>query len=265
MNKLGKKLLGLALAAAMAVSALSPMAVSAAGPSVQANQTVYQTAKSGSSSTQSIYVYDLTKSQTIKKSTVKSSDSKVAKLYALQKSTYSTSDKTEYYESGMKDSNYSYNDYSYLIRLRLLKAGKTTVSFKIGSKTYKTNLTVMGYTNPLSSVKITGINKGKSVASKLNKQNSANLTLKKTAKNAVISLKAKKGWKITDVSMTYYKDNGGYSYSNERYSYYSYGEGKSSVALRVGNLVGKGKYNVNISMKNTSNGGYLNCSYYINN
>ena len=265
MNKLGKKFLGLVLAAAIAVTALSPMAVSASEPQISEKQTIYRTSsKSGSASYQSISVYDLAKSDTIKKSTVKSSNTAVAKLYALEKYNSSYSSKTQYYDSSMKDSDYSYNDYAYYIRLKLLKAGTTNVSFKIGSKSYKTSVTVKNYVNPLSSVKITGINSGKNIASKLKKQNSANLTLKKTTKNAVINLKAKSGWKITDVSLDHMKDNGTYSSNDERYSYYSYGEGKSTVALRVGTLTGKEEYRVTISMRNASNGGYLTMYYNIN-
>lgn len=268
MNKIAKKIFGVALAAMMAVTTLSPMAVQAADePQIEAPKTVYLSSSKGTENA-FIQVFNLKESQMVKKSSVKSSNSKVAKLNYLDTSISKYSGKTEYFQSGMEDSSYNNSYNSNYIGLELLKAGKSTISFKIGSKSYSTDITVKKYTNPLRSVQISGISSGKNIASKLKKRSDANLTLKKSAKNAVIKLKAKSGWKISNVSLARNKKvtyGDSYSYYDRVDSYnYASSKGASSVSLRVGTLKGKQPYTVEVRMKNTKDGGSMDCYYFIN-
>lgn len=76
------------------------------------------------------------------------------------------------------------------------KAGTTTVSFKVNSKTYKTKVTVRKYTNAISSVKI-----GKTTlsSSKFNTSSVCNLSYSKFAnKKSTVTIKLKKGWKLVN-------------------------------------------------------------------
>lgn len=265
MNKIAKKLFGFVLAAAMTVTALSPAAVQAAEttPYVEADQTIYRT-RSTSTTTNSIYVGNLTKSQTIKKSSVKSSNTKVVKLRYLEKYVSDYSYKTQYYTE-QSDHEYGHKSYGYYIGVELLKAGTSKVSFKIGDESYSTKITVKNYTNAIDTMKITGISSGKNIASKLKKQNNASLTLNKNVKNAAVTVKAKSGWKVTNVYVNSLEKVSEYSYhTEEQYGYYAYGDGKSSVSLKVGTLQGKKPYTIRVVLKNTSNGGEMSCYYYIN-
>ncbi|MBQ8527073.1 MAG: hypothetical protein IJ429_01245 [Lachnospiraceae bacterium] len=262
MRKTIKKFLTIALAATVAVSAFTPVTAKAAD--VPSSMTIYRTSKSGTSNT-SIYISNLKKSATIKKSSVKSSDKKVATINYLNKDTYNSTYNYKYY-NGSKDNTYKNSYANYYISLSLKKAGTSTISYKLDGKTYKTKVTVKNYTNPLKSVKISGISGN--LAGKLKKQNSAKAKLKKSPKNATVKLTANKNWKITGVSLSTVKkikQDGGTSYSTqEQYSYYAYNGGKSSATLRVGNLSKKNAYQVNVNMVNTKTGGSLYCTYNIN-
>ena len=76
------------------------------------------------------------------------------------------------------------------------KAGKTTVSFKYGSKTYKTVLTVLKYKNPISSITIGNT---KISSSKFKSRNTYNLKYSTFANKKVkVNFKLKSGWQLTE-------------------------------------------------------------------
>lgn len=200
-----------------------------------------------------IEVY-LGKSDTIKKSSVKTADSKVAKLYRFEKYTGST--EYEYFLKGYTSGKNSV--YRYEIGVQLLKKGKTTVSFKVGSKTYKTKITVNAYQNPLKKAEILG----KNYAGKLKDQNYYNkIKNTKTKKNQKFSFEANTNWKIGAVSVYEY-EKGSYSSSYSRN--WNYQSAKSKVTLDVGTLTKNKYYAVELCMKNTKTGGSLWCYYRIN-
>lgn len=80
------------------------------------------------------------------------------------------------------------------IYLKLKKAGKTTVSFKYKSKTYKITVTVQKYKNPVSSIKIGNTKLASSKFKTLSTQ-----TLKYSSyanKKQKITISLAKGWKL---------------------------------------------------------------------
>lgn len=239
-----RKLGGIILAVAMLAS-MMPAAVVNAAPSVSKNQTLYRSSKS-SNSYVSIYVNNLG-SSTIKKSSVKSSNTSVAKPYSIYDSKYSS--KTEYFDGSKARSNSSHYGY---IELKASKAGTATVSFKVGSKSYSSKVTVKDYVNPVKSIKISGVNSGKNLAS-LTKSNSyvSGLT-SKTTKNAKVQVTAASGWKITEIYTSDYN-------SGDHYNYYN-NKGKTSATLNAGTFT-KGRSYVNVTFTNTKNGASLSTSY----
>ena len=259
MKKLTKHLAAVAMALAVAVTALVPVTAEAK-PVYNEKVTVYRgNANTSYSSYSSLYIGGLKKSDTIKKSSVKSSNTKSVKLNYLEKS--SSSYQTEYFSGS---NGYSNNYYSYYIGLNLLKPGKSTVSFKVGSKTYKSVVTVVKYENPLKTAKILG----KNYAGKLKSQNTSykDIKAKSTQKNQTFTFEANKNWKISSVEISKQEkvDKNSYYSSTytQRWSYSSSPKGK--VSCGVGNIE-KGKYyQVNVSMTNTKTGGSMTVAYYIN-
>lgn len=249
-----KKLFAMALAVTVAVTAVP---VSAA-PTYSKDQTLYMTSSSAGSSYASVSIQNLTKSQTIAKSSVKTSNSKVAKLYYLERSTSDYSYKTDYFEKGMNSYEGGSKSYSYHIGLKLQKAGTANISFTIkgikGKKTIK--VTVKKYANPVSSMKISGISGD--LKNKTKSSNSvSNLKLTKTTKNAAVSVKANKGWKIQAVQL--------YDVANDCTTrMYSYSKPVSSAKLNVGTLTKNKAYRVEVTFVNSSSGSTLYCYYYIN-
>ena len=253
MKQLVKKVFAAALALTVMFTMLAPVTAEAA-VTYNKSQTLYRTSKSGTSYT-GIQVSGLTKSQTIKKTSVKSDKTSVVKPWYLERST--SSYKTEYFSSNM--TGYSYNYYSYYIGLELKKAGTAKVSFKIGNKTYKTTIKVKNYTNPLSSVTLTGVNSGKNIASKMNSSNyCSTLKLTKTTRNAVVKVKPKSGWKVTSINV----EN---SQTGDTMSISNYGtKGVSNASLKVGTLTKNKRVTLRITcVDKTGASVYMN--YYINN
>lgn len=254
-SKFMTKLLATVMAAAVVVTAVPATAMAA--PVYNKSQVLYMT--SGTyTSYNSISVSNLKKSQTIEKSSVKSSNEDVAQPYAVGSSTSEYSYRTDYMEKNMKPNQSSSKYYSGSISLKLAKAGKTTVSFKIkGVKgTQKVNIQIKKYTNPVKSLKISGINgdlKNKTKSSTA----SSYLKLNKTVSNASVKVTAAKGWKISEVSV--------YDTENERYTRInSYSKPFGSGTLYLGKLEKNKQYRVSVEFTNPSDGGSLSCYYYIN-
>ena len=180
-----------------------------------------------------IEITGLKKSQRVK--AVKSSDKSVAKIAAVNQHYYSS--KTI---KVAKDSVvYNWNEGSASIKIKVLKKGKTTVSFKIGSKTYKTKVYCMKWTMPIKSLKITGINKNKNIVNKL--QSSWSTASSAYLDNAYVSSARIKttpnsGWKVTEISVT--NDTTGYGRSLSRSA------GIKSYVY--GKLIKKNNYRINI-------------------
>ena len=132
-----------------------------AAPNYQKTQTFYMTNKNGVKSAASVYVGNLSKSQTIKKKniSINKAGKSVVKLVSANYNKYTTSTEKVYF-TGAANSKNSKNSYYYEIYLNLLKKGSATLAFKITNSSngkttsYKTTLTVKNYTNPLKTAKI---------------------------------------------------------------------------------------------------------------
>ena len=246
-----KKICGVLLATVLLVTMFSSTAFAAI--SIPKSQTVYLRSKSGTTSYTGIVgiaVDGMTKKQKITKSSVKSSNTSVIAPTSMYRNASDSS-----YQS-FENSGYDYSRssaYSY-IDLVAKKPGTATVSFKIGSKTYKTKVTVKNYVNPAATIKIPGVNSGKNIASKFKSQNYASGKQAKTVKSGKISVKAASGWKLTNISVY---DNR----TNQTISYWS-SKGVSSVSLPVAfALKAKGRYDYTFTFKNTKNKAELQLSY----
>lgn len=223
MKRFTSKIISFALAAAFAVTSV-PMTAQAA-PSVPSSGIVYM-ASTDSPTYTSLSIYNLGKSDRFK--SVKSSSKSVAEIYSSSYTNGSYNTKTVYVDKNMKDYNYNSSYYDGAIGLKLKKAGKTKISFKIGSKSYSTQLTVKKYTNPAKSITISGVNSGKNFASKTKSSKNAAIKVTKKSSNAKIAISAQKGWKVSKISF--------YNYASSCSCSYSYGKGVSSTSVNVGSL-----------------------------
>lgn len=257
MRKLTKKLMGAVLAAAVALTAL-PVTASAA-VSYSKKQVVYLT-PGVSDGWNTLYVYGLKKGQTIKKSSIKSSKKSVLEVSYVQNG---TSTYKNYSYTAKKNKTTSFTDRYAYISYHMKKAGTATISYKIGTKTYKTKVTLKKYTNPLKSITISGVSGGKNIASKVNKSTNASLKMTKSSSNGSVKISTKSGWKITYASVDVYKHTDKVDSLLFSRGYYSYSKPASSVTLKVGSMSKSNRYYVNISCQSTS-GGYLYISYAIN-
>ncbi len=150
--------------------------------------------------------------------------------------------------------NGSYSQIEFIAK----KAGTATISFKVGGKTYKSKVTVKKYTNPLKTVKITGVNSGKNIASKVKKKNEVSLSLKKTKTNAKLTIKPAKNWKVTDVSFS-----DGTNYNSKVDKTYSKGFSKTKT-YKLKTLKKSHAYYLIIELKNKKNGATQHVYYNIN-
>lgn len=240
-RQLFKKQVCMALAILLAVTVAMPQSVQAA-ISAPPSLTYYD----DGAEYISFSVDGLGKNQEVKKSSVKSSNTGVATLYYLSK--HSSKSQTSSFV-GEEDSKYE--SYSATISLDVKKPGSTVISYKIGSKTYKTKITIKPYVNPVSSVTMTGVNGGKNFASLTNKRDYASVSLTKASKNAVVKVKPKSGWKVRSITVSDEK-------TGDYHEVYNYGsKGVSNATLQVPTFSG-GSIHVSCLDKN---GNSLDVSY----
>lgn len=105
----------------------------------------------------------------------------------------------------------------------LMKAGKATVTFKTGGKTYKMKFKVLAYKNPLKTFKV----EDESLAGKFKKYSLSSLTY--TGDTAKIKVSPNKGWKLKSIKYKAYK------YDTENDSVKSYSKtvkNKTSVTFK---------------------------------
>lgn len=255
MKKVTKRLAVGMLALLMAFT-IAPLSVFAA-PKVASTQTVYRQSTKGTTWVD-ISVTGLSKKSTV--SSVKSSQTSVLKKNYISYNSNTYSHKTSYYDKNIKGYSSSNSNYSAQLGFTTKKAGTSTVSFKIGSKSYKSKVTVKNYTNPIKTAYIVGIKNGSStnLASMLKSQNNANLKLKSNAPSEDIKIQANSGWKIRSINM--YDDETGTSYYIDNYN-----KGLSKVSFNVETLKKNQSASLYITMYNTKTNGTIECCYNINN
>lgn len=257
MKKLTKHLSAIAMAFAIVLTTIIPVTVEAK-PSYEEKFTAYRYNSNISTPRYTwFYVENLSKSDTIKKSSVKSSNTKSVKINYITKN-YSGYE-TDYISPSYKHDSSSHN---YCIGLSLFKPGKSTISFKIGNKGYKTVVNVAKYENPLATAKILG----KNYASKLKSENSYDgIKSKSTQKNQTFTFEANKNWKISSVEFYKYKKLNKNSYSTiyeQSWSYYDSPQNKA--VCRVGTIEKGQFYEVGLTLTNTKTGGTMYTGFIIN-
>lgn len=196
----------------------------------------------------SLSISNLAAGETVLKSSVKSSNPSVMYVTGIDRNIYISQDSDG--ESRLEESD--------LINLHYTRTGTSKISFKVGKKTYTSTIKVLPYVNPVSQLKISGVKNGSSsnLAGKTGKGCAQNVTLKvpTAQKNAVLSVKAASGWKITSVYYYNKKQNVSRSWSSR---------GASSLSMRIGNLNTGSGANVYIDFENIKTGGTLSCSYVL--
>lgn len=203
--------------------------------------TMYRTTGGNSYNYVSVHVSGLSSKQKIAKSSVKVSDRKV--LVPDGVSHWHNSSTREYF-NGQK--THVQNDYSAEMEFFAKKAGTSKITYKIGSKTYTTTVKVLNYTNPISSMTISGVKTN--LASKFKASNMGSAKLASSPSSGKITVKAATGWKISNIVLS----NSAYTFSR---SASSYAKPASALTLYTGALKKNAGYQISVDLINTKTGG----------
>jgi len=177
---------------------------------------------------------------------IKSSDKSIIRLSSLD--TWDSSWKN------LENSDDTSEDHSASIYLLGMKKGKATVSFKVDGKTYKKEIQVLGFINPIKTFKLTGISSS-NLKGKFAKTSYVATNLKSDAKAGSLKVAAASGWKITSVSWS--------AWSESKYRSFDLGSGASSVSMPIPKMTKKGEYNIWIEMINTKTKATASFTYHI--
>ena len=236
---------------------VSLQTVSAAGAiDYTQTQTRYMESKNKGNTEFNIFINNVPAGKSISKSSVKVLSGKSAvSLSTLFKS------KDSYYNKSFdkKPVTSSSEDESYLISGVAKKAGTGKISFKVGNKSYVSTVKVLPYTNPISSLTITGVNNGANLAGKFKTGNTgSSIRINKNAKNVFITCKAASGWNVVSINFFNKKTNNRHSIASTNGLNRS--NGVSSLKAYVGNLLAKQEGTLSISLRNSKTGGYQSCT-----
>ena len=156
--------------------------------------------------------------------------------------------KISYKVANPKIGKLAYEDIGFMKSLSFVpkSAGKTVITTKVGNKTFKTNVTVYKYNNPISSIKIGSTTIS---GSKFAKTDKIYLSYDKYAgKNINIKFNTKKGWYSCYTTV---KDKKGNSVENDIRE----DDNNSNLFKGVRVQGGKGNYILNIDFENGKNKG----------
>ena len=193
--------------------------------------------------------------------TIKRSSVKVADAGTTKATVYSFEKRTSQYDYKWNDAWEDGNpNYSYEAGIRVGAAGTATISYKIGTTTYKTKVKVLNYVNPIKSVTLTGVNSGKSFAAKTKNQSymdtSKALALNAKTKSAKLAVKPIDGWKLRYVTLTDVTTG----LSREIYNNKT---GMTSATINWGTLSVGHNYRISVTCVNTKNDATQSITYYI--
>lgn len=184
------------------------------------------------------------KNFTIKSSSVKLSPGTTdAKLVNFRKYSNTTKFENHNNSDGTWFEVANYPRCTYTVGITATKMGTCTLSYKVGTTTYKLKLKLIPYSNPTGSITLTGVKSNKSFASMTkNEPNpySKSLSLPATTKSAKLKVTAANSkWLIKSVAIS------DQTSGNSRSA--SFGNGVSSVTLPWGTLNVKHKYLVSVT------------------
>ena len=189
MKKFSKLMLG--IVASMMVFVSVP-AMAKAAPSCPSTATTAFSSTTETSRYTSVYIGNLTKKSKI--TDVKSSNKAVVEFRRVEYHHYSSS--TSYSDGS---DGYGYNDYYAYIELTAKKTGTATLTYKVDGTKYTTKVVVRPYKNCVESLKVTGINSGKNIASKYSKTSYAYFKNSKAYSRIKIEAKAKTGCTVNSI------------------------------------------------------------------
>lgn len=240
-----RKLLCALLAAVLMILSVVP---ALADVYVETEAETYYLASKSNPSTRSDWIYISGIEKNTKITDVKSSNKAVATIRGIERGQWDY----EYYDPDEKSSSYSAEIY-----VNLIKAGKSTISFKVDGKAYKKNYTVVNYVNPVKSYQLTGYN-NKNLKSKFASVNSFNEPMTANLKAGYLKVTAAAGWKVKEL---YWSDRNDYS-SSRRYSFGT--NGVNTAQMPTPAMKKSGSYYVYATLVNTKNGGTQSVYYYLN-
>ncbi len=136
------------------------------------------------------------------------------------------------------------------------KAGTAKIKFKMKGKTYKCTVTVKKYTNPIKTLKVTGVNSKKNISGKFKKKSEVSLSLPKTKKNAKLVVQAADDWKLKSV----YINKNSQSSKTKTYS----GGTTKQKTISLGTLKKSKAYGFILTFKNKKTGGELEVELDLN-
>lgn len=202
------------LLVALIVTAMAPSSVFASSvvwptEAFQTSQTVYMKPTPHNGLTYvNLSLGDLAKSKTI--TNVKSSNTAILQPNNLYRST------SRITNTNLAANNVSntYSSSAGYIEVLVKKAGTAAISFKAGNKKYSCKVKVLPYTNPVKSLKFTGI--GTTNLKSLFKKYAVNdkgYAMKANAKAGFVQVAAASGWKIKSAEFTTIKPNHSYSFT----------------------------------------------------
>ena len=228
-----KQIVALVLAAFLIVSILPAGKVEAASKIKYDKKVVAYYHEKDDMNYTHINITGLTKKQKVKN--VTSSNSSVVTLGSISKSF----DRTKTVKVDKNAYANTWSSGSSTIVLYIKGVGTATVSYKIGSKTYKTKVTIKKFASPSTSIIITGLNDGKNMNTQIDWADRYNDMDSVDAANSKLTVKTRKGWKMTDVD--FYNTSTGFSKSR----YYE----KGFKTFNLGKLSKKESYNIYITFK----------------
>ena len=238
MKKMKKNISVVLMALVLTLTMIPTVVQAAVAPKTY---TMYCSAAGDPDTYASINVTGLSSKEKVVKSSVKVSNSKMLVLDAISHS--SNLSRRETFDGQTPE---TYSRYSAELTFQVKKAGTCKVSYKIGTKSYSTTVKVLNYTNPISSMTISGISSN--LAGKFKKSNMASAKLASNKSTARITVKAASGWKINNIILS---DE---SYTSDR-SVSTYVKPASALTLYTDALKKSERYHVNVNLVNTKTGG----------
>ncbi|MBR6221698.1 MAG: hypothetical protein IKQ80_14125 [Clostridia bacterium] len=221
------------LCTALAVALIAAMMLTAMAETA----TLYMRGKdNGTNFYESVELQNVTKDTRI--TDIKSSNKKVMKVLSLRKTTSTN----KVYGTGKTEKSYGAR-----ISVNLMKLGTATLTYKQDGKRMSQKYVVKAYSNPISSLVLTGIS-DKDLKARFDKHGLADsLSLTKNASAGKLKVKAASGWVITSVT---WRDQ---AEDSER-CYYSY-RGASSCTLSTPAMVKGNGYYLSVDLRNKATGG----------
>ena len=136
-------------------------------------------------------------------------------------------------------------DCRYSVNLKVNSTGTAFILYKINGTTYILSLNIKEYKNPIKSITLTGVNKGKNFASLTKKQVNPTKAFKlnKTVKSAKLKVTAADGWRIRSIELVN-TDTGDYKVAGNMM------KGSKSASINWGTLKAGQHYEIHVSVFN---------------